>query len=195
MGFFSKKNEDKLVLLLSDGSVPVFNGQKGFDEFIEALTMTPEKYDGHAVIEKADINAYADAMAVLMSVGLDKESDPEKIYSYGPLTIGDLPGIYAPLEGQAVATENYLIVRIQLGFKYNFFMAPYDEIQAIKNVGPMAADFVFRNSLYIDKKGRHHLKDHSVFLACDTGKDGHKNRRAFSLWYTNGHMVKRQFGE
>ena len=193
MGIFSKKSDDNLVLLMPDGSLPKFGGQEGFNKFIEDLTITPEKYDGNKTIAKSDTNAYSDATASLMALGVDSNGTTEKIYAYGPIVIGDLPGYRAEMQGHGVVTENYLIVKFAYGLGLNYFIAPYEEIAGVRSVGPLAADFSFRNAMLYDKKGQHHLQSETIFLACKTGKDGHENRRAFSMWHSNAHMVKRQF--
>lgn len=193
MGIFGKKNEDNLVLLMPDGSLPKFGGQDGFNKYIEDLTITPEKYDGKKGLAQSDTKAYIDATASLMALGIDSDSTTEKIYAYGPIVISDLPGYRGEMQGQGVVTENYLIVKFAYGLGLNYFIAPYEEIAGVKSLGPLAADFSFRNSMFYDKKGQHHLQSQTIFLACKTGKDGHENRRAFSMWHTNAHMMKRQF--
>lgn len=193
MGIFSKKSDGNLVLLMPDGSLPKFGGQEGFNQFIQDLTITPENYDGNRGIAQSDTKAYIDASASLMALGIDSDGTTEKIYSYGPIVIGDLPGYRAEMQGHGVATENYLIVKFAYGLGLNYFVVPYEEIVGVRSLGPLSAEFSFRNAMLNDKKGQHHLQSQSVFLACKTGKDGHENRRAFSMWHTNAHMVKRQF--
>ena len=193
MGIFGKKKEEHLVLLMPDGSLPKFGGQEGFNKFIEDLTITPEKYDGKKGIAQSDMDAYIKASASLMALGVDSQGTTEKIYAYGPITIGNLPGYEAEMQGQGVATENYLIVSFRYGFGINYFIAPYEEIAGIRSIGPLAKEFSFRDSMFYDKKGKHHLQSQLVFLACKTGKDGHENRRAFSMWHTTVRMLVRQF--
>ena len=109
MGIFSKKNNDTLVLLMPDGSVPKFGGQDGFNKFIDDLTITPEKYDGSKGIAQSDMKAYIDATASLQLLGID-DGSTEKIYAYGPIVISDLPGYRGEMQGNGVVTENFLIV-------------------------------------------------------------------------------------
>ncbi len=192
MGIFGKKDNEGFTILLPDGSVPHFGGDDDFNKFLEDLAITPEKY-GKTEMPRIDMDAYMDASSLLMALGIGTSSHTEKIYAFGPIGISSLPGINAEMQGTAVATENYLIVRFPYGLGLNYFVAPYEEIQEVRSIGPMAVDLTFWNSRYHDKKGRHHLQDHTVFLACKTGKDGHANRRALSLWYTNAYMIKMQF--
>jgi len=192
MGIFSKKSDDNLVLLMPDGSLPKFGGQEGFNNFIEDITITPEKYDGKKTIAQSDMKAYIDATASLLAIGIG-DSSTEKIYSFGPIVIGGLPGYRAEMQGHGVVTENFLIVNFAYGLGQNYFVAPYDEITGVKSLGSFAAEFSFRNAMFFDKKGKHHLQAQNIFLICKTGKDGHENRRAFSMWHTNAHMIKRQF--
>ncbi len=193
MGIFSKKKDDVLVLLMPDGSLPKFGGQEGFNKFIEEITITPEKYDGTKPLSKSDQDAYIDAMSILMAVNTDSDGHVEKIYSHGPIIIGDLPGYRAEMHGMGVVTENFLVVRFPYGLKNNFFIAPYEEVEWVKSLGSFAIDLCFRNAILFDKKGKTHLKSHPIFLASETGKDGHVNRRTLSVWHTNAHMLKRQF--
>jgi len=192
MGIFSKKNNDTLVLLMPDGSVPKFGGQDGFNKFIDDLTITPEKYDGSKGIAQSDMKAYIDATASLQLLGID-DGSTEKIYAYGPIVISDLPGYRGEMQGNGVVTENFLIVTFAYGLGINYFVAPYDEVTGVQSLGSLAAEFSFRNSMFFDKKGKQHLQSQNIILICKTGKDGHENRRAFSMWHTNAHMVKRQF--
>jgi len=195
MGIFSKKNDDTLVLLMPDGSVPKFGGQDGFNNFIDDLTITPEKYDGSKGIAQSDMKAYIDASASLLALGIDSvgDSSSEKIYAYGPIVISGLPGYRAEMQGHGVVTENFLIIKFAYGLGINYFAAPYDEITGVQSLGSLAAEFSFRNSMFFDKKGKQHLQSQNIILICKTGKDGHENRRAFSMWHSNAHMVKRQF--
>ena len=192
MGIFSKKNNDTLVLLMPDGSVPKFGGQDGFNKFIDDLTITPEKYDGSKGIAQSDMKAYIDATASLQLLGID-DGSTEKIYAYGPIVISDLPGYRGEMQGNGVVTENFLIVTFAYGLGINYFVAPYDEVTGVQSLGSLAAEFSFRNSMFFDKKGKQHLQSQNIILICKTGKDGHENRRAFSMWHTNAHMVKRRF--
>lgn len=192
MGIFGKKNQENLVLLMPDGSLPNFGGQEGFNKFIEDLTITPEKYDGKKGIAQSDMDAYIEASASLIVLG-DSQSATEKIYAYGPVSIGNLPGYEAWMEGKGVATENYLIVSFRYGLGINYFIAPWEEIAGIRSISPLAKEFSFRDSMFYDKKGQHHLQSQLVYLQCKTGKNGHENRRAFSLWHTTVNMLVSQF--
>jgi len=192
MGIFSKKDDDHLVLLMPDGSLPEFGGQNGFNNFIEGLTITPEKYDDKKGIAQSDMKAYIDATASLLALGIDDGSS-EKIYAFGPIVISGLPGYRGEMQGHGVVTENFLIVKFAYGLGINYFAAPYDEVEGVQSLGSLAAEFTFRNSIFFDKKGKNYLQSQNIILICKTGKDGHENRRAFSMWHTNAHMVKRQF--
>jgi len=60
---------------MPDGSVPKFGGQDGFNQFIDNLTITPEKYDSSKRIAQSDMKAYIDASASLLALRIDSVGD------------------------------------------------------------------------------------------------------------------------
>lgn len=192
MGFLRRKGTNDVNLLMPDGSKPEFTGQEGFSNFLRALTITPEKYEGFSNIPKIDQNAYFDAAAALVVLGVEVSST-ERLLAFGSIIIEGLPGYQGQREATGIAGDNYLIVRFRHKLKFNYFAAPYDEIEGINSAGEMQALLTFRNSMLLDKRGRQILKNQKISLAFNPSKDGHENRRGLSFWYTNSHMLKSKF--
>lgn len=194
MAIFRKSNKDSsLPMLYPSGIEPINQQNPGTaprsEDLITYFTITPQ-VRARIGLPPEDGESYLDAMYAYQ-LGLDKD---ETILAWGPVHVGP-PTDNRIFDGTAVVTENSLIVwwlPSKRGL-IHVMQNTHDRIYRLQIEGPTAAHLFWEDGIYADDAGKHLVSNPNMYLAARVGnQNGHENRRAFSLYYTFAHYVKKQ---